>query len=690
MLRMAFSMKQNAEPASEPNRRGKAAPAATPPQVVRRRQRPGVPPQALRSTPPPATAAAPAVPGPVARPVEAIGPPPPPPVPLHLVATEPVETTTEHAHSTGAGISSPIGARVWHLSQITSRCRADLAAHNRIDPYWSDWFPYHSSEMWLSRASAERRIAAGLLDVPDKLLASPKENAMAAILQSNGDRSPYRLNSYIAAVGAITGWRTCTSQQLAALVGDPRLAPHLSHPLAKLFDAGLVERTVPSAWAAGSAKDVVLYRATHRHALSPLIDHLTRAEWLGVTGGQPYAGGGHHDRHNVLATELGLRLAEYTEASVVLGEPFCTPNHLIGEGVGRPIRDEPGGTDLVAVRSDGLRIAIELTSTTSPHFDKKVARLAKLLAEGPLEYTGLVVIFVLAPSLSAPAGHGKELLRETEQAIAEACRLHPGTSLDPTRARMAIATWESWFPAARTASEGFLSMRASRIAQPTPYAPGRTWESVDFLSTDARPFAPRYPDRMFAILSNAGLLGQTPYWMRKSLLSNPRTYAAVDQPDSTGRGAARGVRVPPRLLGLGTAAALARLGRQLDAGCPPGSEVPARPVAHAGRARSEALLHVTAGTLNVDDVMTAARKGGPTHAFRSISLKQLLIAQPRVGPASANRLLNRLSDFLGEPRPDPERETIGWLLDGRTASKRVAAWNEARSTLDVRAGFPWT
>ncbi len=578
---------------------------------------------------------------------------------------------------------------MWHLSQITSRCRADLAAHNRIDPYWSDWFPYHSSDMWLSRTSAERRVAAGLLDVPDKLLATPEE-ALAAILQSNGDRSPYRLNSYIAALGSVTGWRTCTSQQLAALVGDPRLAPHLSHPLAKLFDAGLVERTVPSAWAAGRAKDVVLYRATHRHALSPLADHLTWAEWVGVTGGQPYAGGGHHDRHNVLATELGLRLAEYTEASLVLGEPFCTPNHLVGEGVRRLPRDEPGGADLVAVRSDGLRIAIELTSTTSSRFDKKVERLAKLLAEGPLEYTGLVVIFVLAPSLSAPPGHGNDLLRETEQAIAEACRLHPGTSLDPTRARMAIATWESWFPSAHTVSEAFLSMRASRIAQPTPYVPGPTWETVDFLSADARPFAPLHPDRLLAIVSNAGMLGQTPYWMRESLLSNPRTDAAIDQTDSRGRGAAPSVRVPPRLLGLGTATALARLGRQVDVDCLPQPEVPDRPVAPAGRARSEVLLNVTAGTLDVDDIIAAARVGGPKHAFRSISLTQLLIAQPRVGPASANRLLNRLSDFLGEPRPKPDKETINWLLDGRTASKRLAAWNEARSALDVRAGFPWT
>ena len=555
-----------------------------------------------------------------------------------------------------------------------------------MDPYWAEWVSSHSSKEWITRGAAQRRVEAGTLAVPDELMTAPHD-ARAAILRANRDRSPYKLNTYVAILGAVNGWRTITSQQLAAFVGDPRLAKAISHPAAQLFCSELIATTVPSAWARGPARELGLYRPTGREAYAAIESDLTWAERTGITGGAPYGGGGAHDRHNVLAAELGLRSAEYLDVSCVLGETLSTPNHLVGEGAGRHAVDLPGGPDLTIVRPDGLRIAIELQSTTSPHYEKKVERIVKMLADAPTTDAGVVVLFVVAPPLDAPERRKKDLLRQTQQAIVRACKMHPGLSGDPTRRRVGVAQWTSWFPSSHVTSEGFMSFRAQRPVGSSTDG-GSTWETAAFLSLRDVPFAPCPVIAKRSMPYGAAILGQTPYWMRESL-QEVIEHNVRDGRVRRGRGVASAPHVPNRLVGLGSQSSLERVGRPVHVGFDEPPKSSSTGSSTGGRARSAALLRVTTGRSTVDAIVAEARGEGPRHPLREISLAQLLIAQEGVGPARAEVVLDRLAAFLGSDRPPRKNETVGWLADGRTGSRRLRAWKEARQVDPVAGGFPW-
>jgi hypothetical protein len=580
--------------------------------------------------------------------------------------------------------------RIFKLADLQSACDRDLAAPNRLDPYWGGQFPHHDSNEWFSRSTLEAQSDAGLLTPPDKLLA-PAWEARHSMTHANRDRSPYGLNTYVAIAGAITGWRTCTSQQLAALVGDARLAKPLGHPVTHLFNAGLIALSVPHPWASGPAKDLTLLRAGDPAHFGLIEPDLTWAEWVGITGGQPYGGSHHHDRHNILATELGLRLAEYAHVAAVLGEPFSTHNLLFGEGAGRDVDQSPGGADLTVVRPDGLRIAVELTSTTSPYFDAKVERVVKRLAESPLATTGTAVVFLVAPSIGATQGHHKSVLQVTKRAIREACRRHPGIGLDPSRARIGVALWQDWFPAAHTASDGFFGMRASRLASFGPEGSKDAWEQVDYLSPDAFRFVPKDPNAMQTILLNAGLLGQTPHWLRDLLLDRLDGIEATAS-SAGGRGAAKPPRVPSRILGLGTEPAVARHLSNVRAVGYAGTSRPSpdwTPVSatEARRQRAIALLDITQERRTITDVLKGA-VGKQPHPYGAIPLAQLLAAQPRFGVARAEQLLDRLAAVLGQDRPDAD-ETVAWLLDDRSGRRRLLAWMEVLRAKRTERGFPW-
>jgi hypothetical protein len=56
------------------------------------------------------------------------------------------------------------------------------------------------------------------------------------------------------------------------------------------------------------------------NGLDPISDVLVYADWVAVTGGYPWTRGHQQDRHNLLATELGMRIAELGDVGAVLGE----------------------------------------------------------------------------------------------------------------------------------------------------------------------------------------------------------------------------------------------------------------------------------------------------------------------------------------------------------------------------------
>lgn len=118
----------------------------------------------------------------------------------------------------------------------------------------------------------------------------------------------------------------------------------------------------------GSFPDPFPIRATRHGAVyrpgSPevfeelIAPHLTWPERLSVTGGPKWSNTGLHDRHNVLATELGLRAAEHLRLGAVLGEKYATVDLLAASGQGKEI------AETYYRRADG--VLIRPTACASP------------------------------------------------------------------------------------------------------------------------------------------------------------------------------------------------------------------------------------------------------------------------------------------------------------------------------------
>lgn len=118
---------------------------------------------------------------------------------------------------------------------------------------------------------------------------------------------------------------------------------------------------------------------------------------------------------------------------------------------------------------------------------------------------------------------------------------------------------------------------------------------------------------------------------------------------------------------------------------------PARARAHLDEARlqrSRHLIAITEGDLTALDVVGAAcaEEGKP---LRRISLRQLLLAQPRVGEQRARRHLSVVAAILGT-NEDLGTKSIAWLIDPRSGGRRLLAWLDAQQPRhELWPGFPF-
>lgn len=382
-------------------------------------------------------------------------------------------------------------------------------------------------------------------------------------------------------LGALFSWRTMTVEQMAAFVGQARLASTLDPSPAALFASGVLDLGVFSNGLHNTdlTGRGAVYRTGKGNAFDTLVkDRLSWPEWISVTGGQRWSPSTNYDRHNILGTELALRLAEFTDVGTVLGERFSSLDMLVGSGLGKAsLSHDQRAADLCAVRSDGMRVVFEMTANTGTHFYNKVSRWARLLAENPLETSGLCVVFVIIQHPERLAERNGYIPRATTyQAIAAATKEFPGSARDRVAERMGVATWREWFPDRGLVHDAFFTLRADR-----PTGRGADlWEPCDFFDPNptaaasadvaGRPFTPRDPAAMTAVLDNAALLGNTPHWLRErrdppTLWPHLLANAGVERipvptparPNRTkGRalgeavGAAGPAKPPARLLGL--------------------------------------------------------------------------------------------------------------------------------------------
>lgn len=399
--------------------------------------------------------------------------------------------------------------RAWRFSDLASACPvAEVDAEHRLEPYWGDLWSSGSQGSWFTPERGARMHATGVGRVPKALMRRAHDEALEAFKAPRGWRDRLGL------LGALFSWRTMTTQQAAAIVGQGRLARVTGTDTASGFASGLIDLGVFTGWpGTGLTGREALLRLSDADVFPrDLTDWLTWPEWVAVTGGQSWRAPTSYDRHNVLATELALRWAEYADIGTVLGERFSTHDLLAGTGLGRDEIPGEAAADFTVVRPDGMRIAVELTTHATPGLPGKIRRWARLLHERPFSTSGLCVVFVAAPHprlLGDSKGHRARA--KIYKQINASSKEFPGRSGDRVAERIGVASWREWFPAAGAVSEAFLAMRVDR---PT----GReenVWEPCDMLNPADRPFQPAEDFDATAVLDNSALLGQTPCWLRE-------------------------------------------------------------------------------------------------------------------------------------------------------------------------------
>lgn len=403
----------------------------------------------------------------------------------------------------------------------------DLAMHNRRDPYWDRLWAPGSQANWVTGPMARHHKKEGLSPVNAKLLLD--EDDALRIIASNRGRT-----ERLAAWGVLDSWRTASAEQVAAFTGcryflDPNYSSMAASFTLDLIDIGVYANKLRPNPGMDSS---VVFRTANSEAFTKTIEPtLTGPEWLSVTAGQSWSTGGQYDRHNVLSTELGLRVAEYLEVGAVMGEKLSSIDLLAGSGLGKKLARADGRrADGTIVRHDGMRIAFELTATASPAFENKVRRWAQVIAERPLETSGLTVVFIAAPHPDRSRSTSTDPRHEIYRILSKVLREFPGRGQDSPAARIGIAHWEEWFPDRHLMSEAFFNLEAD-FAINDATGPDR-WARRGML-TDYD-FTPWQTFDATAVLENSKLLAATPHWMRKgdhtALIGSPMERANAEVP----------------------------------------------------------------------------------------------------------------------------------------------------------------
>ena len=438
------------------------------------------------------------------------------------MSTAAVDTAGRFLPTTAPYRRNPEG--VLHAEMLPSACAdPELSADARRDPFWDRLWAPGSQALWSTAAMARTRAAEAGSRVPRRMLRDEKA-ALEKLVTGRGWKD--RLGCW----AVLDEWRTATAEQMAAITGSRYFLNPEYSAITNSFSLGILDiGAFSQPLAAGSSRDAV-YRPGDSKAFDELIrPRLTWTENLSVTGGGEWNNRGLHDRHNILATELALRAAEYLPLGTVLGEKYATVDLLAGAGLGKDLPTTYNRrADGVIVREDGLRIALELTASTGAAFKNKVRRWAELIAERPLETSGLVVLFVAAPHPDRTRAGKDDPRSAIYRALSQVLASFPGTGADSPAARIGIASWEEWFPGRHLMSESFFGLRADFALNDAKGA--QKWVSRELLGDVG--FEPWHTFDAKAVIENAKLLAATPHWLRRGdhtyLVGSPSSRVGIE------------------------------------------------------------------------------------------------------------------------------------------------------------------
>jgi hypothetical protein len=368
---------------------------------------------------------------------------------------------------------------------------------DRVDPFWSTVWP--SSEggpaiSWRSLHSERAMLNAG------NRIASKPGNSRRTRTQDEAIALLNQRRSRLVTLGAINLWRTVNGQQLVAMTGQPGLNSTRSDETGLLFDAGLIQRG--RFHYAGRSLD----NSPEIFRPSPQADkidlrHLRYGDWMGTLAGQSIKGH-FYDRHNILATELSLRAGEICPLRSVLGEAVSTWPQIFGSAL-QPSHHR--AADAVWIRTDGLKIAVELTATVTVATVKKIEQLADLLARDASR--SVVVLFVVAAHPNQ--GLTNDVTNRLRQAIKKSSHSSRTRILSEVKTRMVIAKWEDFFPGPGLVSREFVRLRAQRYDSVDD-----EWIDTDLLDPYDVPFEGAESPEVEETSTNLNDVLGAPHWMR--------------------------------------------------------------------------------------------------------------------------------------------------------------------------------
>jgi hypothetical protein len=329
--------------------------------------------------------------------------------------------------------------------------------HSRLDPHYDPQVADTWCQ-WMYKSTFESTWVTGPAGPVSQRIAVPNfEPLPPGWLDRNGRA--------VAALGFLGQHHHALTSQLAAHGGWDR--SQAGRILTPLWKAGLIEYTQLNPKSGPRLAHERLWRLrTDGNELAATIRDLADRTWAYMTCGfditKPGAGRSHHN-HNLHATELALRCYEaHPTIATVWGEPCGDPWLLAPEWLpSRPAGPARWRADAVLVRTDGLRIAIELTRDVSGgSLAGKAQRWANLLAGGTPQDTGLLVMFVNIATAETHKATGTAIRNVIEQAT-DPNQVGGATASKNARAGILAASWREWFPHPWHISDAFFRLDAA-------------------------------------------------------------------------------------------------------------------------------------------------------------------------------------------------------------------------------------
>src|SRR5699024_1088990 len=382
------------------------------------------------------------------------------------------------------------------------------AQTHRADPFHDKLWQHGSQAAWASYDGVVKHGKDGApMQLPSGVIAKHKAQQMVRY----GDHRSQR----IAMLSALDSWGTVTAEQMVALTGYRNLL-HPDHQVPmSLFSTGLLDigRLQNSMVAVKDDPRSAVYRhKAPRGRIRRVAKRAwTSAEYLQVDAGVNYQPSlGFMDRHNILGTEFALRCAEsHPDVNMIFGEKWSSSDSLLPHtrtkvGFHRTSEQHPVRGDATIVMRDGLRVVVEMTSFHNKSIYKKLNRWAQFLTKHSMAESGVVVMFVMAPSDYTNWRDYESSVEDMRMWMRYVLRRFPSRGEDSAAARMGLARWTDMFPAKHVLSDDFYDLAAE-------------YQDVDWDKKPIGSFNCDFDDPTMASapIDQGPVLAATPHWWRR-------------------------------------------------------------------------------------------------------------------------------------------------------------------------------